>query len=62
MVEGLSVKAFDIHQAAALAIGDPLPTTMILSLNPATTRMHGFQTLAYAALFALILLLVSGTK
>lgn len=62
MVEGLSGKVFDIHQAAALAIGNSLPTTMTLSLDPATTRMHGFQTLAYAALFALILLLVSGTK
>ena len=62
LVDVLSAKAFDIHQATAQAFGDPAPQRMTLSLDPAATRMSASQTLAYAALFALVLLQVCGPQ
>ena len=55
----LSPKAHEMHALAAAALGQALPTTLTLSLEPHATRDFWFKTTAYLAVFALTLLLVN---
>lgn len=58
----MSPKAHEIHALAAAALGQALPTTMTLSLDPHATRDFWFKTTAYLAVFTLTLLLVDSRR
>ncbi len=62
LVKVLSPKVYDLHHLAAVAFGNPLASELTLSLDPAGSRHYGTMTLAYALLFALVLLLVNGER
>ena len=62
VVQQLSPVAFSVQAEAAAALNLPVPESFYLSLDPFASQVHALLSLAYALLFAMVLLLVSDPK
>ena len=62
LVEQLSPVAFSVQVEASSSLNQPVPDTLYLSLDPFASQVHALLSLAYALLFALVLLLISDSK
>ncbi|MBO9497082.1 O-antigen ligase family protein [Thalassotalea sp. G20_0] len=62
LVQQLSPVAWSVQVEAASALNLPVPDALYLSLDPFASQVHALLSLAYALLFAMVLLLVSDPK
>ncbi len=62
LVEQLSPVAWSVQAEAARVLNLPVPDYLYLSLDPFASQVHALLSLAYALLFALVLLLVSDSR
>ncbi|WP_066015307.1 hypothetical protein [Endozoicomonas atrinae] len=59
IIQQLSPVAFTVQVEASETLGLPVPELLYLSLDPFASQVHALLSLAYALLFALVLLLVN---